>query len=480
MKKLYSITDTTDINKQDLYIKKIGKNLDFFTYFNCFSIKKWKEYTTIETVALKLAVHGKWKIIWLTADDSGIHNYSEEIIDRNSYEHMFAIDSLQGVLLGFQLQPLDKEAVFLSGAWYGSFAQWEEKKIGISITTFKREMYVKKNMALLQKFQEVNPWLSVLVVDNGHTLPVQDKERFELIHNLNFGGSGGFTRGLIEYVNAETVDYVLLMDDDVQIEVSALERTYALICALKEKFVDSFLSGAMLQIEKPGVQFENTAYWHKVRLYAWGRGFDLSQLEVLVKNEQINNWENTYGAWWYCCMPIKRIKEIGYPLPVFIKGDDMEYGIRNHRPWIHMNGIGVWHQSFANKQNHIVEYFNDRNMMILEHFAEGCNRFTFFVLIMSRFARHIVKRHAESIRMYEKVLQDYALGFEHITSIGADEKLKEVQSYDNKKWLPFSILCSLGKGVMEVILYSKRHKQYRDFQKNQLKTQKFWRKYLKI
>lgn len=136
-------------------------------------------------------------------------------------------------------------------------------------------------------------------------------------------------------------------------------------------------------------------------------------------------------------MPIKRIKEIGYPLPVFIKGDDMEYGIRNHRPWIHMNGIGVWHQSFANKQNHIVEYFNDRNMMILEHFAEGCNRFTFFVLIMSRFARHIVKRHAESIRMYEKVLQDYALGFEHITSIGADEKLKEVQSYDNKKWLLF-------------------------------------------
>lgn len=48
-------------------------------------------------------------------------------------------------------------------------------------------------------------------------------------------------------------------------------------------------------------------------------------------------------------MPIRRIREIGYPLPIFVKGDDMEYGIRNHKEVMHMNGIGVWHQSFQEK-----------------------------------------------------------------------------------------------------------------------------------
>ena len=479
-KKLYSLKDTKDPTKQDLYIKKSGGVQDFFTYFNSFSLKKWKYYTTLEQVTLRMEVRGKWKITWQSAGEPGIQSLLEETISGGMYEHTMAAESISAVLVGFQLQPLSQDAAIVSGAWYGSFSQWEDKKIGISITTFKRESYVTKNMALLKQFQQDHPWLYLQVVDNGSTLPEEQTDRFRLLHNPNFGGSGGFTRGLIEYVNAGNVDYVLLMDDDINIETSALERTHSLICSLKKEFAESFLAGAMLQMEEPVIQHENTAYWNKIRLHAFGRGFDLTHTYTLVENEQLEKRKNRYGAWWYCCMPIERIKTIGYPLPMFVKGDDMEYGIRNHRPLIHMNGIGVWHQAFAAKQNRVVDYFNDRNMLILSHYADGCGAGSFLATLICRLGRHILRGNGEGIRMYEKVIADYAYGFNIITSIGADEKLKEVQTYCNKKRIPFSVFYSLVNGIREFFLYGRRHQSYLQFQKGKLQNQQFWVEYLKI
>lgn len=60
---------------------------------------------------------------------------------------------------------------------------------------------------------------------------------------------------------------------------------------------------------------------------------------------------------------MNRIKEIGYPFARLREGDDMEYGIRNAKEPIHMNGIGVWHQSFASKISPVVNYYSDRNML---------------------------------------------------------------------------------------------------------------------
>jgi len=479
-KKLYTLKDTKDPAKQDLYIKKTGQIQDFFTYFNSFSLKKWKYYTTLEQVILRLEVRGKWKITWQSADTSGIRPLQEETFNGGMYEHTIAAESMSAVLVGFQLQPMSQDAAVISGAWYGVFSQWKDKKIGISITTFKRETYVTKNMALLKQFQQDHPWLYVQVVDNGSTLPEERSSRFRLLHNPNFGGSGGFTRGLMEYVNGESVDYVLLMDDDINMETSVLERTHSLLCSLKNEFAESFLAGAMLQMEKPVIQHENTAYWNKIRLHAFGRGFDLTQLHSLVENEQLEKQSNRYGAWWYCCMPVERIKTIGYPLPMFVKGDDMEYGIRNHRPWIHMNGIGVWHQAFAAKQNRVVDYFNDRNMLILSHYADRCGAFTFLATLICRLGRHILRGNGEGIQMYEKALVDYASGFDSITSMAADDKLKEVQAYHKESWLPISVLYSLAAGIREFFLYGKRHRSYLQFYKEKLQNQRFWIEYLKI
>lgn len=46
-----------------------------------------------------------------------------------------------------------------------------------------------------------NPDFNILVIDNGRTIEQKNTDRLRIIHNPNFGGSGGFARGLIEQVN---------------------------------------------------------------------------------------------------------------------------------------------------------------------------------------------------------------------------------------------------------------------------------------
>ena len=89
-----------------------------------------------------------------------------------------------------------------------------------------------------------------------------------------------------------------------------------------------------------------------------GHGLDLTKAKNIFINEIIAQRRNMYGGWWFCCMPLQRIEQIGYPLPLFIKGDDIEYGIRNEREFITLNGINVWHVSFSKKNSYEVNYFS--------------------------------------------------------------------------------------------------------------------------
>lgn len=371
MNKLYSLTTTSYPDRLPLYIRNFeiqsfpvsltnGEALDFCTYFNSFSLKKWQEYTSIQSVTLKLRLQGQFRITFTLHSQNGdtmlLEETTPQYIEAATYEHTFQTAELKGDILSFSLQALSGQAFVMEGAYYGDFARWQDQRIGIGICTFKREPFVKKTMATLAVFQQQNSWLQVLVVDNGRTLEPVEKGSLQVLPNPNYGGSGGFTRAIMEYEDRNDVDYVLLMDDDIDLEPSALDRTHSLLCGLKEEYKDSFLAGSMLILDKPTIQHEKTAYWGKIRLHSNHTGVDLSGKKVLLENEIEIMRPNTYGAWWYCCMPLHRIRQIGLPLPVFVKGDDMEYGMRNHRPWLSLNGIGVWHQAFAAKSSDVVYY----------------------------------------------------------------------------------------------------------------------------
>lgn len=480
MEKLYALTDTKEKEKQDLYVKKSSHLLDFATYFNSFSLRKWKQYTTLQTLTVKLELKGPFKLHFLTFSANGEHTALEEQTEGGLYEHTFALQKLSGDIFGFRLEALQEDAQFLKGAYYGDAVNWHKCKIGAGICTFKREEYVKRTMWVLENFQQEHAWLSVLVVDNGSTLPCKETSALRIVHNRNYGGSGGFTRALIEYVEQGTVDYVLLMDDDIVLEPSAIERAHSLLSCLKEEYQDSFLSGAMLSLEQPTIQYENTAYWGKIRLHGLGKGFAMDEIGTCVRNESLGTYPNQYGAWWFCCIPVHRIRAIGYPLPVFLKGDDMEYGIRNNRPVLSMNGIAVWHQAFAAKMNDVVNYYSDRNMLIINNYAKGCHWGTFAVAVMGRYVKRLLQGRLHALKMLNKALQDYNSGLAGITAVGADDKMKEIQACAKSPVSVFIVLKAFCTALNTICCYPSSHRRYQAFRKEQLAKANFWKKFLHI
>ena len=493
MKKLYALTHTAEKEKKGLYIKgsyrfeadallsmERGEVADFTTYFNSFSVKKWKRYTTLKEVTLRLQGEGDFAIVMEQMIPGGNVIKIPLAMEHGIFSHTFEIAKLAGDILGFSIKCLSDEGKITEGAWYGDFTDWEEKRIGVSITTFKREVYVEKTISTLLTFQANHPWLDVLVVDNGSTLVEKEGEGFRIIHNRNFGGSGGFTRGMIEYVEKGAVNYVLLMDDDIVLEPSAIERTHSLLCGLKEKYRESFLAGAMFSLEKPTIQHENTACWNYFISRIYHKDLDCSSAESLVNNESFHTRRNDYGGWWYCCIPTKRIHDIGYPIPAFIKSDDMEYGIRNQREVLSMNGIAVWHEAFAKKLNPVMILFSDRNSFILNHYAFGCGRMTFLLAVVLRLLRRGMHGDGERIGVLLAALQEYARGFDALVESPGDVKFQEYKDRDIEKHV-FAAVRHIGALTCQIFCrYGKLDQSYKNFRKQNLQDSSFWKKYLEM
>ncbi len=488
MNKLYDIVLKTQENRKLLYFKGnaditeqglhigAGDAVDFLTYFNSFSISKWKEYTTIKKLQINGKVTGCAELEIYTIGKNGKVLINQQV--RGSFGVCFDVENISGEILGIKVKA-NIDTIIHKIRYLGEFNEWKPKKIGVVICTYKREKYVKATIEKLLKFSKKNPWLTTLVVDNGSTLKKCKTEYLCIIHNPNYGGSGGFTRGIIENLKIKINDYVLLMDDDIDLEESSLEHTYGLLCGLKGDYKDSFLSGAMLKMNTPYIQHENTAYWRKIRLHSFGKNWDLTDNQVLLNNEKIPDVDNQYGAWWYCCIPIKRIEKIGLPLPVFVKGDDMEYGIRNNRTIIHFNGIGVWHEAFENKSSILTNYLSDRNMLIVNQYAKKCNRFTFFVAVIGRLFKRSIKFDTKAIKIFDLALNDMLKGFNYITRIPANEQIEFVYQYRNSEPIIIVVLRIFRTAVISLLKYNGLNKNYLEFRNKQLKTKEFWVEYLK-
>lgn len=490
--KLYSIKLPMDAARQSLYIKgdlldikddsvnlKKNQTIDFATYFNLFSAQKWQTYTFISDVRIQLHIRGNYKItVYEVSQQQKRELYSET--GHDDYQKDISLQSCQANFITFAITALEDGVQFFKGAYYGQFEDAHDTNIGIIICTFKREDYVKRNLKTLQELMKENPHFHVMVIDNGRTLPETRNEQLRVIHNRNYGGSGGFTRGLMEQVNQGTNNYVLMMDDDILIETSSLERVYALCRHIKSQYAQQMIAGSMMSMDEPTIQYENTAYWGKVRLHSLGQGFDLTTAEDLIRNDRLPIMKNKYAAWWFCCIPIIMVKKNGYPLPNFIKGDDMEYGIRNHQDIITMNGIGVWHEAFDKKMSPVVNYYSDRNMLILNEFADGCGRGTVFFSMIARLGRRILRGDTVGIRIFELAVHDYMSGYEGITSIGADDKMEQVKAYKGRKNISASVFFTTIQILKIFLNYRTLHERYIQFRNNQLQSQNFWKEYLKL
>jgi len=77
-----------------------------------------------------------------------------------------------------------------------------------------------------------------------------------------------------------------------------------------------------------------------------------------------------YNGWWMCLIPRAVAEELGLPLPLFIKWDDTEYGLRAGKagyPTATLPGVAIWHMPWSDKDDATdwQSYFHLRNRLVV-------------------------------------------------------------------------------------------------------------------
>lgn len=352
----------------------------FNTYFNSFSIGKWKKYTNIESVTLTLRLKGQFIVtLWREDDISGTdarEMVGEELCaSEDAREFTLEFRSVhQSGIYYFCINAIQAGSVYYGGYYSVIYSQTPSPvKLGISVCHYRKEAYVRANTEAVDEYLDSHPdfadKLEIFISDNGQTLTRRDAP-YDFVHifkNKNVGGAGGFTRCIMEIQRAnekgDKITHALLMDDDLTFEPEIFFRTWAFLTHLKEQYSEYFFSGLMNRLDRKNIQHENGALWNGGNFISLKPNFDMNHFGNVLFNDCVDE-SVEFAPWWYCVIPVSVTKN-NLPIPIFYREDDSEYGMRSAKGIISMNGICVWHEPFENKFVPFVCYYHARNLHIV-------------------------------------------------------------------------------------------------------------------
>ena len=442
-----------------------GDFVEFFTYFNSLSLEKWKKYTNAGKITLNLTCKGHF-IVRMFGHYKDGNDICKEMFEPHEYnlkektEISLPIpEDAKSSVFAFQIDVLrndypdksgDRSAFFLyEGNWSAlvDSALINDIRIAITTVTFKKEDYITRNMGILERelFYTDEPakkHIKVRIIDNGRTLDPEDfeSEYIQLVPNENTGGSGGYTRGIIEAINDTDYDptHVLLMDDDVMVLPESFIRTYSYLALLKKDYDERFLSGAMLFYEHMNIQHEDIGYVHDDGSYGPNKpDYALHTWDAVLNNAQeIKYHENSYAGWWYCCVPVKKIDRQQLPVPVFIRGDDVEFSLANNAEFLSLNGICIWHRGFSTKFNACLELYQvHRNSLIIQAMSGICKDIDFVKRIDGFFWKELARLAYNNCELLLDAVEEFCNGPDWLYEPNGEKIMKE-HSKKNEVMLP--------------------------------------------
>ncbi len=355
-----------------------GQSLNFDSYFNAFFVGAWGKINFTEKLGLRVSLTGAARVdvYCMTAERSEKHLQTVEVAGSTAPQTVwFAGDAPPDDHLSptrYWFVVTAHEATELDDIAYVSAAPPNQSvALSLGLCTFNRERALAQNLDRLFDFRHFLPELTdVFLVNQGApmrdkgVLAAKSKIGADFVEQSNLGGCGGFTRTMLQATDrSATPSHHLLMDDDVVLDPRMIRRA---LDFLKFCPPDKVIGGSMLEMQHPELLWEAGAkigaFW---TINSLGSGLDLRRVASL--NALADFPTPDYNAWWFCIIPTACIQEIGLPLPVFLHGDDIEYGCRLQRQGfetISPPGLAVWHETFAYKTRDWIFYYDFRNTLI--------------------------------------------------------------------------------------------------------------------
>lgn len=433
-----------------------GEWLSSNTYFNSLYESFYDRYTHLRQLAYQFRLEGSFCLTFYRERESG----DRQQIQQQRLENCQATDPVTIALTAFlqteqpgriyfELTSLQNDSRFLE-AWLATEQpRSRDVHLGVISCTYKKEPYIQNTVraiqtdALLQQKK-----LDVFVVDNGQTLDHASfnyDDRVRLIANRNYGGSGGFARGLLEAIQEGNCSHFLFMDDDVELDSEAVCKLISLYEYAKSEFA---IAGGMLDLHKKTLLFEAGAHYGRCLFRPGFEPFEIAPLKTdtdLSQPESLNGLlaeeAADYGAFWFFAFSRQMVEEIGLPLPFFIKGDDIEFGLRISRILknriVAFPGIAVWHEPFYAKFPVWDTYYYFRNILITHAVHESLSYFSVIKAFTARLIYTLLFFDYNSAGMLLRAFEDYLRGPDFLKARDPEqlhaEMLKLSKSYQNQQ-----------------------------------------------
>lgn len=244
-------------------------------------------------------------------------------------------------------------------AWCAAF-EGEAPVLGVSITTYNKEDYLRVNLRRIAASRPAREGLlSVMVVNNG--APITDPgPEVTLLTRDNIGGTGGF-RTAFDRFKSMGLRHFLIMDDDILIAPDLLERVWAISCFARGLHVGTLaeiLNTPERHIKEQGANIRPDDVL-ALDLHNADLRLDSPQRAALYRPVEVD-----YNGWWGLLVDL----QAAGPLPpewFFIRRDDIGFGLESRAagcPTLAFPNLHVTHSEIGAP---LYFYFDIRNELVM-------------------------------------------------------------------------------------------------------------------
>jgi hypothetical protein len=423
-----------------------GARVTTDTFSNVFPAGKWIDQCALSSLYLDMRGEGTVALRVSTVDETGTRSV---LVERDV--HLAEGASVQ---VDIPLEPVSRPVGLLYCAimaqdaparlraldWATHDAPRRMPTILAAMTTFDQTEAALNSAERFEAFVERSPLkglVKLLVVDNSSTLDPFDLAHASVVQSANLGGSGGFSRGLLE-ARDRGFTHCIFMDDDAQIDMAMLTRVWAFLAYAQDP--GTAVCGGLMQGRADQVIWENGAIFKRVCLPV-SRGLDVADFDDVIQAEYDSYLTETpsfYGGWWFFAFPTGDLEH--FPFPFFVRGDDISFSLMNRFNFVTLPGV-VCQQDvdFFDKESPRALYLDVRNHMVQHLTAPQLlgTRGQLFWIMQFFFFRSFFMFGYDSIHAIALAMRDVVTGPERFRDAEATlARFKEIGGFtEDEKWV---------------------------------------------
>lgn len=445
-----------------------GAEISFQTYFNAFAASYWRRWSQLDSVVLKVELEGEARVDIYRSKIDGSRIAVEGDLVTGTGEFEISLAPFEdGGLIWFDITA-EKDTIIKEAGWWAPVAPGPQtmpngeqvgpfdKRVTVGIPTFNRPVDAVKALEALAEDPEVDAVIdTVIMPDQGNKHPADEPgyeaatkhfgDRFFEFRQGNLGGSGGYSRIMFEALGgvdgtkpagAKQSPYILYMDDDIAIEPDSILRALQAARYAKSPIL---VGGQMLNLQERShlhsmgeVVGRHDFMWTSAPYVHYDHDFAKHPLSDRGKFDDKPDAPNSrdlhrridvdYNGWWMTMIPRVVAEEIGQPLPLFIKWDDAEFGLRagDHGfPTATWPGIAIWHMAWSDKDDAIdwQAYFHLRNRLIVAALQHTGPADGIIKSMQKATIKHLVCMEYSTVAIQNEAMKDFLAGPDQLFGI---------------------------------------------------------------